>query len=152
MPRTELGYRFSDHSVTPQACGWCTLTGRSTCTVTSLPVGRVVVWQVNDWPDVVDTAAVRLMGDTQTKYIYWIYHKRSAVMAQFGQVLNSSHPKRANFALYVIIEARNRLTLILPTWKIWWSNNSSSWHMGFNSEFKGLKVSNFNLLASKFYI
>jgi hypothetical protein len=71
--------------------------------VTSVPVGRVVVWQVNDWPDVVDTAAVRLMGGTQTKYNYWIPHKHSATMAQSGQALNSSHPKRANFALYIII-------------------------------------------------
>jgi hypothetical protein len=43
--------------------------------VTSVPVGRVVVWQANDWPDVVDTAAVRLMGGTQAKYNYSIHHK-----------------------------------------------------------------------------
>jgi hypothetical protein len=68
--------------------------------VTSVPVGLVVVWQVNDWPNVVDTAAVRLMGDTQTKYNYWIHHKHSAVMAQNGQALHNSHPKTANFVLY----------------------------------------------------
>jgi len=32
------------------------------------------------------------------------------------------------------------LTLILLTWRIWWSpNNASRWQMGFNSAFKGLK-------------
>jgi len=32
------------------------------------------------------------------------------------------------------------LTLILLTWRIWWaSNNASSWQMGFNWAFKGLK-------------
>jgi len=31
------------------------------------------------------------------------------------------------------------LTLILLTWRIWWSNNASKWRMGFNSAFKGLK-------------
>ena len=32
------------------------------------------------------------------------------------------------------------LTLILLTWRIWWApNNASSWQMGFNSAFKGLK-------------
>jgi len=31
------------------------------------------------------------------------------------------------------------LTLILPTWRIWWApNNASEWQMGFNSAFKGL--------------
>jgi len=31
------------------------------------------------------------------------------------------------------------LTLILPTWRIWWApNNASKWQMGFNSAFKGL--------------
>ena len=31
------------------------------------------------------------------------------------------------------------LTLILLTWRIWWSsNNTSRWQMGFNSVFKGL--------------
>jgi hypothetical protein len=66
--------------------------------VTSVPVGRVVVWQVNDWPDVVGTAAVRLMGDTHTKYSYWIHHKHSAILAQIGQALKSIHSKKANFA------------------------------------------------------
>ena len=78
--------------------------------VTSVPVGRVVVWQVNDWTDVVDTAAVRLMGDTQTKYNYWIHHKHSDIMARSGQALHSSHPQTANFALYVITQACNRLS------------------------------------------
>jgi hypothetical protein len=32
------------------------------------------------------------------------------------------------------------LTLILLTWRIWWTpNNASKWQMGFNSAFKGLK-------------
>ena len=30
------------------------------------------------------------------------------------------------------------VTLILLTWKIWWANNASKWHMWFNSEVKGL--------------
>jgi len=31
------------------------------------------------------------------------------------------------------------LTLILPTWRIWWaSNNASKWQMGCNSAFKAL--------------
>jgi hypothetical protein len=31
------------------------------------------------------------------------------------------------------------LTLILPTWRIWWPpNNASKWQIGFNSAFKGL--------------
>ena len=34
----------------------------------------------------------------------------------------------------------NDLTLILLTWRKWWSlNNASKWQMGFNSAFKGLK-------------
>jgi hypothetical protein len=33
------------------------------------------------------------------------------------------------------------LTLILPTWRIWWApNNASKWQMEFNSAFKGLKT------------
>jgi len=34
----------------------------------------------------------------------------------------------------------NDLTLILLTWRKWWTpNNASKWQMGFNSAFKGLK-------------
>jgi len=34
----------------------------------------------------------------------------------------------------------NDLTLILLTWRKWWTpNNASKWQMGFNSVFKGLK-------------
>jgi hypothetical protein len=34
------------------------------------------------------------------------------------------------------------LTLIPLTWRIWWApNNASKWQMGFNSAFKGLKLS-----------
>jgi len=34
----------------------------------------------------------------------------------------------------------NDLTLILLTWRKWWTpNNASKWQMGFNSTFKGLK-------------
>jgi len=45
------------------------------------------------------------------------------------------------------------LTLILLTWRIWRTpNNVSTWQMGFNSAFKGLKALNFtyevNLSAS----
>ena len=33
-----------------------------------------------------------------------------------------------------------KLTLILPTWIIWWApNNANKWQMGFNSALKGLK-------------
>jgi hypothetical protein len=33
------------------------------------------------------------------------------------------------------------LTLILPTWRIWWvPNNASKWQLGFNSALKGLKL------------
>ena len=36
--------------------------------------------------------------------------------------------------------SRLRLTLILLTWRIWWTpNNASRWQMGFNSVFKRLK-------------
>jgi len=36
-------------------------------------------------------------------------------------------------------EGSKILTLNLLTWRIWWApNNSSKWHMGFNSAFKGL--------------
>jgi hypothetical protein len=35
------------------------------------------------------------------------------------------------------VRARNLLTLILPTWRIWRArNNASKWQMGFNSAFK----------------
>jgi len=85
--------------------------------VTSVPVGRVVVWQVNDWPDVVDTAAVRLMGGTPTKHNYWMHHKHSAIMARNGQALHSSQPKTANFALYNITQACNRLSSKLNTYE-----------------------------------
>jgi hypothetical protein len=38
------------------------------------------------------------------------------------------------------IDGKIILTLILLTWTIWWApNNASKWHMGFNSEFKGLR-------------
>jgi len=37
----------------------------------------------------------------------------------------------------------NDLTLILLTWRKWWTpNNASKWQMGFNSAFKGLKLIN----------
>ena len=37
----------------------------------------------------------------------------------------------------------NDLTLILLTWRKWWTpNNASKWQMGFNSAFKGLSVVN----------
>jgi hypothetical protein len=37
----------------------------------------------------------------------------------------------------------NDLTLILLTWRNWWTpNNASKWQMGFNSAFKGLMYSN----------
>ena len=32
------------------------------------------------------------------------------------------------------------LTLILPTWRIWWAPNASKWQMGFNLAFKGLTL------------
>jgi len=32
----------------------------------------------------------------------------------------------------------NDLTLILLTWRKWWSNSTSKQQMGFNSAFKGL--------------
>jgi hypothetical protein len=35
---------------------------------------------------------------------------------------------------------KNILTLILLTWRIWWSNNASRQQMGFNSVFKGLII------------
>jgi len=45
------------------------------------------------------------------------------------------------------------LTLILLTWKIWWApNNASKWQMGFNSEFKGLKYTQFKNSISVCYI
>ena len=34
----------------------------------------------------------------------------------------------------------NDLTLILLTWRKWWTNNASKWQMGFNSMFKGLML------------
>ena len=34
----------------------------------------------------------------------------------------------------------NDLTLILLTWRKWWTNNASKWQMGFNSAFKGLNT------------
>jgi hypothetical protein len=37
----------------------------------------------------------------------------------------------------------NDLTLILPTWRIWWANNASKYQMGFNSAFKGLSENAF---------
>ena len=34
-----------------------------------------------------------------------------------------------------------KLTLILITWRIWWAPNvASRWKMGFNTEFKGLRM------------
>jgi len=37
-------------------------------------------------------------------------------------------------------QLRTNLTLILPTWRIWWSsNNASKWQRGFNLAFKGLR-------------
>ena len=33
-----------------------------------------------------------------------------------------------------------RLTLIPPTWKIWWANNANKWRLGFKSTLKGLRV------------
>jgi hypothetical protein len=45
--------------------------------------------------------------------------------------------------MYDISSVRvNDLTLILLTWRKWWSpNNASKQQMGFNSAFKGLKGS-----------
>jgi hypothetical protein len=41
------------------------------------------------------------------------------------------------------------LTLILPTWRIWWApNNASKWQMGFNSVFKGLSHARFEVLTA----
>jgi len=38
-------------------------------------------------------------------------------------------------------DGRRDLTLILPTWRIWWApNDDREWRMGFNSAFKGLAV------------
>jgi hypothetical protein len=38
------------------------------------------------------------------------------------------------------LQVASKLTLILLTWRIWWTpNNASKWQMGFNSAFKGLK-------------
>jgi hypothetical protein len=34
----------------------------------------------------------------------------------------------------------NDLTLILLTWRKWWSNNASKYQIGFNSAFKGLNT------------
>ena len=41
--------------------------------------------------------------------------------------------------------ASSWLTLILLTWRIWWTNNVSKWQMGFNSAFKGL-ITEINIL------
>jgi len=47
------------------------------------------------------------------------------------------------------------LTLILPTWRIWWApNNASRWQMGFTLAFKGLNKSywkNTVCINSSFY-
>ena len=43
-------------------------------------------------------------------------------------------------AFYETPSYGNYLTLILQTWRIWWTpNNVSKWQMGFNSVFKGLR-------------
>ena len=47
---------------------------------------------------------------------------------------------------------RGRILTLKPlTWKIWWaSNNASKWQMGFNSAFKGLRKTIWNLWHTKF--
>jgi len=41
----------------------------------------------------------------------------------------------------VFIYITSTLTLIQPTWRIWWApNNSSRWQIIFNSAFKGLNI------------
>jgi hypothetical protein len=43
--------------------------------------------------------------------------------------------------VYKQILINAKLTLILPTWRIWLDpNNASKWQMGFNSAFKGIKT------------
>jgi len=40
---------------------------------------------------------------------------------------------------WAVLSGTQFLTLILPSWRIWWApNNASKWQMGFNSAFKGL--------------
>jgi len=63
-------------------------------------------------------------------FIIRIYHDaRSAECQIFSSYTNWK------FIIYTDIS----LTLILLTWRIWWtSNNASRWQMGFNLAFKGL--------------
>jgi len=61
------------------------------------------------------------------------------VSVEISHVCVHSHVRFMQLSCHVICG----LTLILLTWRIWWApNNASKWHMGFNSEFKGLKVHN----------
>jgi len=47
---------------------------------------------------------------------------------------------RAIIRIHFATSSHVLLTLILLTWRIWWTpNNASKWQMGFNSAFKGLK-------------
>jgi hypothetical protein len=63
---------------------------------------------------------------------------------EYGPLLvydNVGHNQHLKYAQYCEFPGRWRLklTLILPTWRIWWApNNASKWQMGFNSAFKGL--------------
>ena len=48
---------------------------------------------------------------------------------------------RCSMYVYDISSLRvNDLTLILLTWRKWWTHNASKWQMGFNSAFKGLNL------------
>jgi hypothetical protein len=48
----------------------------------------------------------------------------------------SGHSEQERTLTYLVFRG---LTLILLTWRIWWTpNNASRWQMGFNSAFKGL--------------
>jgi len=55
--------------------------------------------------------------------------QRFAVQFAFLNILN------LNLSRFLLL----KLTLILPTWRIWWApNNASRWQLGFNLAFKWL--------------
>ena len=66
--------------------------------------------------------------------------KRQAwnLLTFLGYAYSAGSTEHVLYVRFTRVRLRD-LTLILLTWRIWWSNNASKWQMRFNSSFKGLK-------------
>ena len=106
-------------------------------------------WQRHMWHN--DEQNTLLLCYDNAFNIYYIADRhvvcqkyKQDVLLRFHADDSYANAPRCYITLYRLscYSLRSILTLNLLTWRIWWApNNASKWQVGFNSAFKGLKLS-----------